>query len=478
MDRRLGENIFLNASYNILSILVPFVTAPYLGRVLGAANIGEYTYVYSVASYFVMFGLLGINNYGTREIAKVRDDREKRSKTFWEIYYMQCLTGAIALLSYLLYAITISKSSGIGCNVMAFYVATSAIDCVWYCSGVEKFGDIVARNAAIKFVNLICIFTFVHQSTDLGLYFIIMALSYLLSATLLWPLVLKEVDFYRPDWSSLKKHLKPNFFLFVPAIAASIYQIMDKVMIGAIASKSQLAYYEYADKIINIPNIIFGSIGAVMLSRMSHVLEHNRNQFQRLISYSIDLSFLISVGFAFGAFSIGNELVAIYYGPNFIASSSILKILSPIVILYGWNNVLRMQYIIPKNLNSIYISSTVAGAAINLLLNFIFIPRFGAEGATIGTIAAQCAITFFYTFQIRANLPFRQFFINNVVLFVIGLFMSSIIFMIQRMHTVSVTGLIIDIFIGMVIYCGLCLVYGRYNKHHLLNQIYLLLFRR
>ncbi len=478
MDKRLGKNIILNVGYNILSIIVPFITAPYLGRVLGTENIGEYTYVYSVASYFVMFGLLGISNYGTREIARVRDNRVKRSKTFWEVYCMQLMTGVIALLCYFVYESMIKHNNGIGCYIMAFYVATSVLDCTWYCSGVEKFKNIVGRNVIIKLSNLVCVFAFIHQPDDLNIYFFVMALSYFFSALILWPTILKEVDHYKPDWKSIIRHFKPNVYLFIPAIAASIYQIMDKVMIGAIANKSQLAYYEYADKILNIPNIVFGAIGAVMLSRMTNVLEHGQSEYKSLISYSVDLSMIISVGFTFGVFAISDELVAVYYGADYIESGSILKVLCPTVIFYGWNNVIRMQYIIPNNLNSVYITSTIAGAIVNLLLNWFFIPRYSALGATIGTIAAQVTILLIYTMKIKKSLPFTEYLRKNVFLFVNGLIMCTVVILLQQTHPATVKGLILDVVVGIGVYFALCFTYGLTNRQHLINQIVRYLIRR
>ena len=78
MDKKLGKNLVMSIGYNLLTMIVPFITAPYLGRVLGAENVGIYTYVNSIAAYFVMFGMLGFRNYGNRTIARVRDNPEKR----------------------------------------------------------------------------------------------------------------------------------------------------------------------------------------------------------------------------------------------------------------------------------------------------------------------------------------------------------------------------------------------------------------
>ena len=85
----------MSIGYNLLTMIVPFITAPYSGRILGANNVGTYTYVHSIASYFVMFGLLGMRNYGNRTIARVRDKYEERSNAFSQLFSLQLLNGGV-----------------------------------------------------------------------------------------------------------------------------------------------------------------------------------------------------------------------------------------------------------------------------------------------------------------------------------------------------------------------------------------------
>ena len=76
------KNVAFKLAYQVLAILVPLVTAPYVSRVLGADGIGIYSYTHSYMTYFTMFAALGTVSYGTRQIAQVRDDSQKLSKTF------------------------------------------------------------------------------------------------------------------------------------------------------------------------------------------------------------------------------------------------------------------------------------------------------------------------------------------------------------------------------------------------------------
>ena len=467
MDTKLGKNLLVSISYNLLTMIVPFITAPYLGRVLGAENVGIYTYVHSVAAYFVMFGMLGLRNYGNRTIARNRDDFELRSKAFSELYSLQLITAGTACAGYIVYLIVFCKIHRLMALIVGLYVLMSVFSVGWFLEGMEMFSTMAIRTMFIKLVNLISVFVFVRDKDDVAVYCLIMSALFLASELLLWPSVLKRVKFRRCKWKDIKVHFKPTLLLFVPAIAVSIYQTMDKIMIGAIASETELAYYEYADKIIQIPALVFTAIGSVMLSKMSYVYHNEKEKAEKTIGSSMDLTFLVSTSCMFGVLAIADELVLIYYGIDFVKSGPIMMALVPTIIMYGWANVLRMQYIIPNNLDMVYIKSAFAGAGINLIFNLIFIPKFAALGAAIGTIAAQLTVALFFTFSVRRCLPFKKYIKNNLVLWLIGLGMFIAIKAVQLLHTTSVVYLIVDVLVGVVVYGILYFVYGLFSKNNL-----------
>lgn len=75
--KSLQKNFLYNVLYQILLVILPLITAPYISRTLGATAVGVYSYTYSVAYYFLLIAMLGIGNHGNRSIAAVRDDRKK-----------------------------------------------------------------------------------------------------------------------------------------------------------------------------------------------------------------------------------------------------------------------------------------------------------------------------------------------------------------------------------------------------------------
>ena len=83
MGKSIRKNYVYNLLYQILVIIIPIITIPYVSRILGARNIGIYGYTLSISAYFILVGSLGVSLYGQREIAYLQGKKKKYSKKFF-----------------------------------------------------------------------------------------------------------------------------------------------------------------------------------------------------------------------------------------------------------------------------------------------------------------------------------------------------------------------------------------------------------
>lgn len=230
------KNFVYNILYQLLVILLPLVTAPYISRTLGAKAVGIYSYINSIAYYFLLFAMLGISNHGNRSIASVRDDKQKLNKCFWEIYSIQFFTYLIAIIGYIAYIIFFVNANKVIFLIQIIYVISGLFDISWLFFGLEKFKITVLRNTIIKIFTLICIFIFVKEPGDLWKYTLIFSLGTFLSQFYLWFNIKDYIYLEKIQFKNVKKHIKPILILFIPVISYSIYKVMDKIMIGAMSS--------------------------------------------------------------------------------------------------------------------------------------------------------------------------------------------------------------------------------------------------
>ena len=184
---KIKRNIFYNIAYQILVLIVPIITSPYISRVLGVEGVGTYSYVSSVAYYFFIVVTMGLTNYGNRNIAKHRDDKEARSRIFWSIYFMQLLTGICVLIAYIFYIVFVAETVyKIYFGIYVLYILAACLDINWFFFGMENFKLTTIRNAIVKLITVIMVFIFVKNDGALIAYFVIVAGSTLLSNSIIW----------------------------------------------------------------------------------------------------------------------------------------------------------------------------------------------------------------------------------------------------------------------------------------------------
>ncbi len=450
------KNFLYNVFYEILVVLLPLITAPYISRVLGTTAVGIYSYTYSVAQYFLLFAKLGIANHGNRSIAAIRDNKEKRSKTFWSIYLIQFTTFSVAIIIYVAYLLfSVDENRNIAL-IQLLYVTSGLFDIGWLFFGLEKFKITVTRNVILKLCTVGCMFIFVHVPTDLWKYTLIMALGTFLSQVYLWWFLRKEIHLCRVRFADIKKHIKPVLVLFVPVIAYSIYKVMDKIMLGNMSDYDQVGYYQSAEKIINIPTGVITALGTVMLPRMSNLIANgNSEKTNQYICISFKLVTIIGAAIAFGLIGVSNVLTPVYFGIDFLPTAPIISLLSMTVFAMAWANVIRTQYLIPYNMDKVYLTSTITGAVLNLIINALLIPQYQAVGASIGTIVAEFSVMFVQMAAIRKKLPIGQYFKSVGPIMLIGFFMTVVVRIVGSFMGIGIGTLVVQVCVGAGIYLSL-----------------------
>lgn len=458
MKTNIKANFVLTLSYNILNILIPFVTTPYIARVLGADNLGIYSYSYSVARIFVIFAMLGLNNYGNRTIASVRDDKKKLSKIFWEIYYMQLGLSLLVMATYIVYTNFFCEHKLIAA-LLFFYVMSAAFDITWFFFGIECFKFTVIRNLVIKMLSLAIILILIKTPDDLWLYTLIMALSFLVSQLFLWTAIKKYVGFLKPNFKRSANHFKPNLVLFIPVFAISIYHFMDKIMLGNLSNMNQVGLYDVAEKIITIPQTAVAALGTVMLPKVSNMMATgNQDGAVNYLKKSIILVAAISSVCTFGIISVAPEFVYIYLGKGYETCITLLYYLMPCLIFKAYANVIRTQYLIPLKKDRIYVTSVSIGAVVNLVFNLIFIPRFQAIGACIGTILAEIIVCLYQMRFIVKEQKVGKYFLYGLVFQGIGAIMFIVLHLIPFSGSQWIV-LAEKVIIGGVLYLAISAVY-------------------
>ena len=453
------RNFMYQMIYEILVLLLPLVTSPYIARVIGAEGLGLYAYSHSVAHYFVLFSMLGIMNYGNRVIAQARENQDALGSIFSNLLAVHVGVSALFCVGYGLYTATLKKDQ-IYAVVQGLYVLSGLFDISWFYFGIEEFKLTVARNIVIRLLNVACVFILVRKADDLWKYCAIMAGCSLLSQLALWMPLNKYVSMVRPSWTSMRQHLRPLMILFIPAIAVSLYKYMDKIMIGAMSTKTQLGYYENAEKVIKIPMTVIVAFGTVMMPKMSNLATRASQTISRqYIALSMRWVLCLAIAFACGCAATGQVFAPVFWGNSFAFAGDLIMGLAVTIPFIAFANVIRTQYLIPYGRDREYVVSVICGAVINLVINGSLIPIMGARGAMIGTIAAEIAVCVIQAFAIRRSLPVGEYVRGAWFFIFAGAVMIVAVYLIGERMGVKMVTLIVQITVGVLIYCAMSLGY-------------------
>ena len=364
--------------------------------------------------------MLGVNNHGNRSIAMVRNNQKKLNKTFTSIYLIQATMSVIMIILYIIYIIFFTKSYKIIFAIQLIYIIGALFDINWFFFGMEQFKITVIRNTIIKLISVMSIFIFVRNERNLYLYSFILALGTLISQLILWNFLIKYARFTKVSFDEVKEHIIPMLTLFIPAISVSIYKIMDKIMLGAMSTVIEVGFFTNSERIISIPLGIITALGTVMLPKMSNLLSNGKNnEAKKYVNLSLKFSMFISIGAIFGLIGVGRNIVPAFLGKGFDRCVDIVSLLSVTLLFMAWANVIRTQILIPKKKDKVYIVSTLLGAIVNVIINTLLIKKFGAIGATIGTIFAEATVSIYQTLMIRKELNIKEC-LKDIIIFIIS----------------------------------------------------------
>ena len=403
------KNYLYNLSYQILTIILPIITVPYVTRIFTSEALGNYIFYNSIVSYFSLFAMLGIGVYGTKQIAAASDV----SSTFWNIYAIQLIASILSIFVYIIVVFSIPQMSGVIPLIVGITLFANMMDISWLFSGKEDFKKITIRNIVVRLIGVISIFTFVKSSDDLYLYVFLIVIFDFLGQFVMWVPAKKFIK--RPSFNAkvIKKNLHPIVLLFLPQVAISLYVVLDRTLLGLLGSYSDVGIYEQGQKLISILLKVVSSLGVVMLPRVANLLSERRDkEAQNMVKFSFILYNLIIFPMIFGLIAVNEVFVKLFLGQNFQDVKYVLYVIVFNIMFVGWTNILGYQVLVVRNKNKEFMLSTTIPAFVSVAVNIAVIPFFGYIGASITSVVVEIlvfAIQWYYSRNIiNKNLLFNK----------------------------------------------------------------------
>lgn len=453
------ENFVYNIIYQVLLLITPLITSPYISRVIGVEGIGDYSYTASMVMLFSILASLGSGTHGQRGVAGKRDNEQSLSVFTYEIIILRWITTGIALLLYIGFIFTQSdKYTGLYL-VQIITIVAIGLDVTWFFQGLENFRVTVTTQIGAKLLSIASIFIFVKSSDDLLFYVAACISPTLIGYIFLWPMLRKSVPHVRIKSLCPFRHLKPEFQLFMPYIGALLFSHTDKIMMGyMMPDGTENGYYEQALKFITMSNAIVSAISTVVIPRMAYYFKKSDQKHIKLFSIEgTRIIMCISCLLAGGMFSISTNIIPWFYGDSYERSIVLLQILSIMMIVKGINNYYGNAILIPAFKQRSYTIGIWTSAVVNILLNIVFIQLLQSVGACIASVISEFVLFSFLVFSVKNVIKFREIVKGSLKYLVASVMMCALTCLIANQLAPSIIHTFFLVIMATAIY-GIALI--------------------
>lgn len=404
MKKSIKINALLNMIKQVMQIIFPIITIPYITRVLLPENYGKVNTGNSLISYITLIAGLGIASYAIREGSLVRNDRERFNHFSNQVFSINIISTVFSymVLAVILLFIPHYREYRLLLVIQGTAVLFTTIGADWINSIEEDYLYLTIRYIVLHVISLALMFAFVKRPED---YYIYAGISLITSvgANLMNIFYVRryvKIRFtFDIDW---KKHLAPILILFSNSIAMTIYVSADITMLEIFKGVTDVGIYSVATKIYSIIKQILNAVLIVSIPRMtSYVGNNERARFEKLGTQMLSALITLMCPLIAGVIVFRHEAIILAGGDEYISGASSLLILSIAASAALLATFFSGCVLMPLRKEKYILRGTAISAVINICLNFIFIPLLGGNGAAITTLISELFVAGYFAYLVN-----------------------------------------------------------------------------
>lgn len=387
------------------------ITFPYISRVLEPDGVGKVNLALSIVGYFVMISQVGIPVYGIKEIAKVRDNKEKLGKIFSELFIINLIMMAISLSIYLTLFLFVEKiqNDKILFMVVGINIILNLFSIDWFYSGIEEYKYITIRSLVVRVLSIFLLFIFVKEKQDYIYYAGLNVLS-VGGANIANVIGIKKYINIQFREINIKRHFKAISLLFLAGIIGSIYGNLDVILLGFMGGDVYVGYYSTNRKITSLGITFVTSLGTVLIPRVSYYLNNNlKNEYNKIMEKSINFIYFVSFPAITYIVFMSKELLILFGGEKFMPASISLSIISFQILATSLATFFGFQVILANNDEKTIMKSNITGAIVNVGINLIFIKHFLHNATSFAIVISESLVVITQIILAKKYITFKLF---------------------------------------------------------------------
>lgn len=460
-EKSVGVNATLNVLKTAGSLLIPLVIFPYISRVLQVEGLGKINFARSVISYFVLFATLGLNTYGIREGASLRNNRVKFQVFFSQVLTITTITTALSLvlLYSMIFAVDRFSRYRTSMLILSISVVLPTIGCEWVCAAYEDYGYITIRTILVQLVSLALIFLLVRSPEDINRYAFILVFSSQGANIFNFFYIQRYVQFTLTKKVDIRLHLRPMGILLASSLATTIFVSSDTTILGLLTDEYYTGLYSAASKLYTVVKSVISSIIIVTIPRFSYYFSNDRHSdFEALLNQICKVVLLLAIPASVGVFILSEDIIVVLSGETFMEAGSALRILSIAILFIAASWIEAQCVLIPMKKEKWVLRVTVVAAILNVMLNLLLVKRWKHNAAAFTTVISEAAVAIAYALIIKKKVRLcgvsRQFI--HAVIASGG--MAIYLLAARAWETGALLNLFLKITVGIVVYYAVLLV--------------------
>lgn len=361
------------------------MTYPYVSRVLGVSNIGVCNFVDSIINYFILFSMLGVGSYGVREIARCKDNVEKRNDVFSNLIIINAIMTifSVGLLMICTYSMTrlLPYRDFLGIGVIKVIFNLFLIE--WFFQGIQQFKYITIRSVIVRSIYVISIFLFVNNQDDSFIYYMLTSLTIVANSLFNWNYSrhFKKINFKN---IRISLYIKPVIVFGYYRILTSMYTTFNTTFLGFSNGDIEVGYFSTATKLYGIIMAVFTAFTTVMIPHVSQLLqEGDKEKVQYILNKTISVLVFVSVPIILVCELFAPWIIHIIAGQGYEGAIIPFRIVIFLLLIIGMEQIIIQQFLMAFNSNKSIFQISTYGAIVGIVLNFLITPKLGAIGSSV-----------------------------------------------------------------------------------------------
>jgi polysaccharide transporter, PST family len=398
------QNIFWMVSDRLWRMITSLIVGVWVIRYLGPDNYGIINYVLAFIGIATVITSFGMESFLIKELVNMP---ERKGELIYSGFVLRILASAVmflALLAVLYYTNEPAKIFLLFFLLVPqlFTNAFSIVDLAFQAELQSRI-TIISRTASFilgAILKLLAIFT--HQ----GIYvFAVLMMSDIVVADIFLFFYYKKKHSTFLFKNLRVSYVKEIFFKSIPFLISNVaivfYMKIDQILLGKLTSTKEVGYFTASTKVTEvfyfIPLVITGSMFGLLINSRKESAGKYLNK-SRIIFFSfLGLSLLISIAISL----LSAPIISLLFGSTFLPSVEVLQVYIWTVV-FVFAGVAFNQILVIENMQVVVLYKTLIGVCINVILNLLLIPGYGALGAAMATIVTQ------FVSSVGANFFFKN----------------------------------------------------------------------